>query len=508
MGSLVAAVTATSHGVVSGSVDLATGIARFLGIPYAAAPVGELRFERPVPPASWSGQRESITFGPRCVQRKPFSDIVFRSSEMSEDCLTLNIWTPRPADPEAMLPILVYVHGGGFLVGDGSEPRLDGAALAAHGIVVVTVNHRLGIFGFFAHPELAATNLALWDLIAALKWMRSNARAFGGAPGRITMAGSSSGAFAVGALLGSSVARDLVAGAVIQSGALLGSDLSGLDARLQGLEAARDRGRRAAAAIGATSARELKSLPASRLLEMGSGWNLPVIDGDLITGSVIERLEASDAPRVPLLAGITSAERSFDASLALSRMGVDSLRALLTRTYRDAVSDVLAAYGSPRTESETRIATRDILADEWTGIGTFRACAALSARGAPVFSYVFDHSRPQPVPGSGGWTTKDGAGHSTDIEYFLGTQPLAKAYPWSGEDQALSMRMIAHLAQFAKSGSPNCEGHPTWPDFRTGRRQVLSIRGGTRDLAATSILASLRIAHFRASEHSSNEEFP
>lgn len=481
------------QGHVEGRMNAASGVASFLGLPYAAAPVGDLRFERPRPPIPWSGVRPATAFAARSLQRPPFADMVFRSTSMSEDCLTVNVWTARPGDTSAGLPILVYVHGGAFLVGDGSEPRHDGEALAAQGIVFVSVNYRLGLFGFFAHPQLRGANAGLFDLVAALDWLRSNVRAFGGDPDRITLAGSSSGAFAVCALLCSPLCKGKVAGAVVHSGSLLGSTLSGLNAELPPLEAWQRKGSRFAASLGAGTAQALKALPAQQLLDKSraGGWNSPVVDGEFLTRDVMDTVEAGGAADVPLMAGIASAERSFDLSRRTEGFRAGAFLDLLAKHCGAASETLFRAYGSPQTPQEVRIAVRDFASDQWIGVGTFRLCAAMAQRGVPVFSYRFDHKRPAPRPGSGGWTSSEGAGHSTDIEYFLGTQSLTDAYDWRQEDRALSARMAAYIVNFVKTGNPNGTGLHAWPGFETRQRIVLSPAGGIESLAATALLASL-----------------
>ena len=200
----------------------------FKGIPFAQPPVGDLRWREPQPPKDWTGVRNADQFGPRCMQRTgPTADYWFRSNGMSEDCLYLNVWTPAKSGSEK-LPVLVYVFGGGFQNGDGSEPRYDGESMARKGIVAVTVNYRTNVFGFFSHPELtkesphhASGNYGLLDQVAALRWVQQNIAAFGGDPKRVTIAGESAGSISVSALMASPLSRDLIAGAIGESGALI-----------------------------------------------------------------------------------------------------------------------------------------------------------------------------------------------------------------------------------------------------------------------------------------------
>ena len=219
----------TLNGVVQAAADSTPAVRMFKGIPFAEPPVGELRWKAPQPAKAWAGVRPGDSFGPRCMQRAVFPDMVFRSNGVSEDCLYLNVWTPAKSNKER-LPVLVYFFGGGFMAGDGSEPRYDGASMASKGIVAVTVNYRLGIFGFLAHAELSqeapymsSGNYGLLDQSAALHWVNQNIAAFGGDPKRVTIAGESAGSISVSAQVVSPLSKDLIAGGILESGSLIGT---------------------------------------------------------------------------------------------------------------------------------------------------------------------------------------------------------------------------------------------------------------------------------------------
>src|SRR2546426_5501125 len=219
----------TTNGISKGLWEPVSGLRSYKGTPLAAPPVGELRWKPPQPVANWSGVRKADQFAPRAMQLPLFGDMSFRSSSMSEDCLYLNVWTPATSEQDH-LPVLVYFYGGGFVAGDGSEPRYDGASLARRGIVVLTVNYRLTVFGFFAHPELtqeapyhASGNYGFLDQTAALRWLRDNIQAFGGDPDRVTIAGESAGSISVCAQMVSPLAKHLIAGAIGSNGSLIGA---------------------------------------------------------------------------------------------------------------------------------------------------------------------------------------------------------------------------------------------------------------------------------------------
>src|ERR1700674_1086422 len=219
----------TANGIVEGSSEQRSGIRTFKGVPFASPPVGDLRWQPPQPVKKWKGVRNAAQFGPRCMQRPIFGDMGFRSNGMSEDCLYLNVWTPAKSSKER-LPVLVYFYGGGFVAGDGSEARYQGESMARKGIVALTVNYRLGVFGFLAHPELtkesprhASGNYGLLDQSAALRWVQQNIAAFGGDPKKVTIAGESAGSVSVSAQMASPLSKDLIAGAIGESGSIVGT---------------------------------------------------------------------------------------------------------------------------------------------------------------------------------------------------------------------------------------------------------------------------------------------
>ncbi|HEY5444802.1 MAG TPA: carboxylesterase family protein, partial [Pyrinomonadaceae bacterium] len=253
-------VVKTANGPIQGTGRQPSGVRIFKGIPFAAPPISDLRWKEPQPVKNWTDIRKADQFGPRCMQAPVFGDMGFRANGMSEDCLYLNVWTPAKSGKER-LPVLVYFYGGGFVAGDGSEPRYDGESMATKGIVSVTVNYRLGVFGFMAHPELtkesphkSSGNYALFDQNAALRWVQQNITAFGGDPRQVTIAGESAGSVSVSAQMASPLSKDLIAGAIGESGSILGT-LSAVP-----LAQAEEAGVKFAKSIGANSLAELRAL--------------------------------------------------------------------------------------------------------------------------------------------------------------------------------------------------------------------------------------------------------
>src|SRR5437588_2380461 len=251
----------TSNGVVEGKGRQDSGVRIFQGIPFAQPPTGDQRWKPPQPVKSWAGVRQAVKFGPRCMQHPVFGDMGFRSDGMSEDCLYLNVWTPSRSGKER-LPVLVYFYGGGFVAGDGSEPRYDGESMARRGIVAVTVNYRLNVFGFLAHPELtkespqhASGNYGLLDQNAALRWVHENIAAFGGDPEKVTIAGESAGSLSVSAHMVSPLSKELIAGAIGESGSVMGT-LPPVP-----LAKAEEGGVRFATKLGAKTLADLRKIP-------------------------------------------------------------------------------------------------------------------------------------------------------------------------------------------------------------------------------------------------------
>ncbi len=281
----------TDSGSVEGAASAHGKVRIFKGIPYAAPPVGDLRWKAPQPAAHWAGVKKATKFGAHCVQGNIYGDMAFRDGGPSEDCLYLNVWTPAKS-AEAHLPVMVWIHGGGFAAGAASEARQDGEVLAKKGVVVVSFNYRLGIFGFFAHPELskesghgASGNYGLLDQVAALQWVQKNIAAFGGDPENVTIFGESAGSFSVSALMASPLAQGLFERAIGESGAFFGHSLF-----LKKLEQSESGSAKFADGIGASNLAALRAKPAAELLAAASKKDaiqfLPIIDGYFLSDSV------------------------------------------------------------------------------------------------------------------------------------------------------------------------------------------------------------------------------
>ena len=480
-------IVAVEGGRLEGAADgQAPSVSIFRGIPFAAAPAGELRWAEPKPVEHWKGIRKATEFGPRCMQRPLYSDMMFRSPGVSEDCLYLNVWTPANLgrSAKAKLPVLVYIYGGGFEAGDSSEKRYDGAALARRGIVVVTVNYRLGIFGFFAHPELTAAsphrasgNYGLLDQIAALNWVKRNIAAFGGNPDHVTVAGESAGSLSVSALMASPLSRAKLRGAIGESGALMQklTPVPLADAEQKGMSFAK--------ALGAPTIAALRGMSAASLLDAQAKANdLPIeiiVDGYALTEPPAVTFERGRSAHVPLLVGTNSQEAPAEAVLGNGAATVANYRAGLSRTLGDKADPVFALYPA-RTDADVIAAATALASDNFLALPTWKWFDLQRRTGAPTYYYEFTKVSPRFVTDTSGKPLPWGAVHSAEIEYALGNLDANPLYAWTNEDRKVSATMSAYFANFIKTGDPNGKGLPVWPrasrDPSKIRRQIIDVR--------------------------------
>ena len=459
-------------GLLQAAPDSSVSVRVFRGIPYAEPPVGELRWRAPQPAKSWPGVRQSDKFGPRCMQRAVFDDMVFRSNGMGEDCLYLNVWTPAQSEKER-LPVLVYFYGGGYWAGDGSEPRYDGASIAGRGIVALTVNYRLGVFGFLAHPELsreaayrASGNYGLLDQVAALRWVQRNIAAFGGDPQRVTIAGESAGSISVSAHVVSPLSRGLIAGAIMESGSLIGS----LTPRP--LVEAEQEGVRFVAGAGASSIAALRAMTAEKVLELTDGPNAPrfgpTSDGYLLPKDVATILDAGEQAHVPLLGGSNSEELPARALLKQDEPTPENYAKAVRALYGDRAEEVLKLYPGGTLE-EVLESAMALAGDRFIGFSTWRFMEGhRRTAGKPVYRYFYAHPRPKFL---GGYTPPPpprGAAHSAEIEYAMGNLASNTHFEWGPADHKLSEVIQGYFASFIKTGNPNGPGLPTWPTYDSG----------------------------------------
>ncbi|WP_284331750.1 carboxylesterase/lipase family protein [Dyella flagellata] len=458
-------VATIATGKLSGVHDSKTGLNEFKGIPYAAPPVGPLRWKPPQPVTAWAGTRQAEQFGPRCMQRPIFSDMMFRSNGMSENCLYLNIWTPA-RQPNEKLPVLVYFYGGGFSGGDGSEYRYDGASLAQRGIVTVTVNYRLDVFGFLALPALAAEspqhatgNYGLLDQNAALRWVQRNIAAFGGDPDQVTIGGESAGSMSVSAQMASPLSKGLMQRAIGESGSILGN------LKPRPLALAKQQGEAFQQRVGAHSPEQLRAMSADVLLKAAGEKEVPefypTVDGYFLPRSPEDIYQAGAQAHIPLLLGSNSQEGDYPSVLDDQAPTPANYRAAMEKRFGVHAAEALKLYPG-RTEAEIKASGTAVAGDQFIASATWRWMKLQRQTGrAPVYYYYFTQARPAKLDGSAG--PDAGAVHSGEIEYALGNLSSNHVYAWTPADHQVSDLMQGYWANFIKTGNPNGAGLPAWP---------------------------------------------
>ncbi len=473
----------TPAGTLGGKrVDTMGGSAfALLGIPYAAPPVGPLRWKPPAPALRWTGTRDATAFGPRCMQPRLFDDMFFRDPGTSEDCLSLNVWEPASAEIPKKLPVMVWIYGGGFVTGSTSEPRQDGAHLATKGVVVVSFNYREGIFGFFTHPELiaespahAAGNYGLLDAVAALQWVKTNIAAFGGDPANVTIFGESAGSIAVSGLMASPLAHGLFAHAIGESGGAF-SGPSGSRTQTAAAQAEKDADF-ARTQLHADSLAALRALPAGQLLaaERDGRAFRPVVDGLFLPQTPAAIFAAGKQNDVPVIAGwnhdeggngkatdITPTGGSSAGGTAAAPGDLERLKARAEKDFPGHASEFLEAFPAS-TDAEALTRLQQYATDRFIAYSTWAWLEAQTASGqAPAYRYRFDSVPPHDPARPGRY----GVFHSDDIEYVFGNLDSRKGIAWRPEDYAMSEQMMTYWTNFARSGDPNGKGEPQWPAY-------------------------------------------
>jgi para-nitrobenzyl esterase len=476
----------TDSGVVEGTTDSDAKIRVFKGIPFAAPPVGDLRWKAPAPVKPWKDVRKANEFGARCMQGPIFSDMVFRDKGISEDCLYLNVWTPAKSANQK-LAVMVWIYGGGFQAGATSEPRQDGKDLANKGVLVVSMNYRLGVFGFMSHPELtkespnkASGNYGLMDQIAALRWVQKNIAAFGGDPKNVTIFGESAGSFAVSALMASPLAQGLFQRAIGESGAFFTANQTLPQKTASENEKA---GVAFGASMGASSLAEMRTKPAEEVLQYSLKGNSfrfsPNLDGYVLPEEVHSIYAAGKQSHVPLLAGWNADEVRAFVVLAKPKPTAVSFTQQVRARYGDMADDALKLYPAS-SDAEAIESAASLASDNFIGYATWKWIQSHYETGkSPVFRYSFDKAPPvAPDTKINGMpaTAKDiGARHAGEIEYVFGALKSLNV-PWEEADWKLSDTIMSYWSNFAKKGDPNGPGLPKWPRYdKAGGYQVMHL---------------------------------
>ncbi|MDE2450442.1 MAG: carboxylesterase family protein [Gammaproteobacteria bacterium] len=491
----------TNDGPIRGSV--AQGVASYLGIPYAKPPVGALRWRAPQPPDAWRDVRNTVQFGPSCYQDPPapigpYGPEFLISLPMSEDCLYLNVWTPVGRTEQ--LPVYVFIPGGAFLSGSGSVPIYDGTNLAAKGVVVVTMNYRLGVFGFLALPELASEsdigssgNYGLEDVIAALQWVNANIARFGGNPSVVTVGGQSAGAMMVNDLLVSGPAKGLFARAIAESG-------SGMGLPLMTLSEAEDWGMGFQKAAEVADVAQLRALSAAKLNQVATAYQIARLD-ELTSGDVAAARVLPFAPNidgrflgadpegdtdpqsnVPLLTGFNSNEAS-------GAVGATPEEFIATvRTRYGAFADRFLALYPHATAQEATASMAAMIRDRYMARLMFFSEDRARASGEIVYDYLFDHAYPGSDP------EKFGAFHTAEVPYVFGAlQQSGRVF--TAADHDVSRQLQTYWIHFMKTGDPNDGDFSYWP--KAGNSAALIMGLGDHPGARLAVSSPARLALFR-----------
>ncbi|WP_111626634.1 carboxylesterase/lipase family protein [Larkinella arboricola] len=476
-----------SGGLISGTVNPDGDVQIFKGIPFAAPPVGDLRWKAPQPVKPWSGVRKCDRFGASPVQGAPnpfgpwSAEYLIPKEPISEDCLYLNVWSGAKSAAEKR-PVLVWIYGGGFNSGGSAVPIYDGEATAKKGIVFVSINYRVGSFGFFAHPELtresgestpgestrgastpgrsASGNYGLMDQIAALQWVKQNIAVFGGDPDNVTIAGQSAGSMSVNCLVASPVAKNLFNKAIAESGASFARPHASL-------QQAEEAGLKMMQALGATSLAELRAKPASEILQKAQGIRGPIIDGYVLPQSIASIFAAGKANPVALLTGWNE-----DEGMAFGpKKKADEYRKQLEQQYGDKAQTLLQFYPGT-TDAEAAESQVKLSRDQVFGAQNYTWATIQAQQGRPVYVYRFTRK----IPATGQYAHY-GAFHTGEVAYAYDNLRFIdrQLRPLESTDDKLARIISSYWANFTKTGNPNGPGLPQWPAYSTQDKQIVEL---------------------------------
>jgi para-nitrobenzyl esterase len=467
----------TDGGLVAGTPGKDPSVLVFKGIPFAAPPVGDMRWKAPAPPSPWKGIRKAESFGPSCIQttvqeRKPWTYEFMTHNEISEDCLSLNVWTAAKSAREKR-PVYVYIYGGGFSEGSGAVPVYDGEGLARKGIVVVTFNYRLGVLGFLAHPELtkespnhASGNYGLLDQIAALRWVQNNIKAFGGDPACVTIGGQSAGGMSVHSMIASPLAKGLFHRAIVESG---GSTLGGGPISLgsRGLEDTEADGRTFAESKGAKNLAELRAMSWQKLIEpvkntaaagISNGMPMfrfsPIVDNYCLPASVQQVVAQGKQNDVPVLTGQNVGELGGLMGPP-QQATVDSFVKQARLQYGDMADEFMKLYPAS-TDAAAESARAQSSRDQAIVSMYFWARERAKTSKTKAFIYLWDHALPGPD------AERYGAFHTGEVPYVMDTLYMSDR-PFTDTDKKIAAMMSSYWVNFMATGDPNGRGLSVWP---------------------------------------------
>jgi para-nitrobenzyl esterase len=483
----------TSDGKLKGVEQQSLNV--FKGIPYAAPPVGEMRWRPPASVAPWEGVKEAQDFGASCIQPASKQDSIYGRvlGPTSEDCLSLNVWAPQDAKK---MPVLVWIHGGSLRSGSASEPMFDGSKLARQGLIVVSINYRLGVLGYLAHPQLSAEspqgisgNYGLLDQIAALQWVRDNIAAFGGNADKVTVMGESAGALSVMYLMASPSARGLFHKSILQSAYMISTPA--LKNSVHGELGQESVGEHVAAKLDAKDLRDLRALNGQEITDAATAAGFApsgTIDGIILTRQLVETFELGEQAPVPVLSGFNSGEiRSLTFLAPPVPNSKEEYEKTIRKNYGDLADRFLRLYPSSDMQESIFANTRDAMYG-WTSKRLVRSQATI---GQPAYLYYFDH----------GYPAADAANlhafHAAEIPYVFGTfahtPPLWPMNPVTPRELAFADAMTGYWASFAREGTPAAPGQPAWPAYGAGKAYMEF--GNAAPRAANNLLPGMYELH-------------
>ncbi|SEO17928.1 carboxylesterase/lipase family protein [Mucilaginibacter sp. OK283] len=458
----------TNSGMVSGSANSDGSVHIFKGIPFAAPPVGNFRWKEPQPVTPWGGVKQCTTFSASPMQPRPDEfgvytrEFLIPYQPIGEDCLYLNVWTNATSSADKK-PVLVYIYGGGFGSGGAACPIYDGEATSKKGVVFVVINYRVGIFGFFAHPELskesghnASGNYGLMDQLAALKWVKQNIKNFGGDPGNVTVAGQSAGAMSVNCLVASPLAKGLFQKAIAESGAMFISGPFGSPT----LQEAEQRGLKLAQQLKANTLADMRNIPAADLLNK---WQArPIIDGYVLPGTIAGTFASNKENPVALLTGWNE-DDAFVGKLKTA----EEYKKQIAEQYGDKAAAFLQHYPG-NTDAEAARSQINISRDQIFGIQNYTwANVQSNKKQAKVYVYRFTRRLPATPD-----FVKYGAFHTGEVAYAYDNLKFLNR-PWEPIDQQLATTVSTYWTNFAKTGNPNGAGLPLWPSYNATDAQIM-----------------------------------
>jgi para-nitrobenzyl esterase len=441
----------------------------FKGIPFAAPPIGELRWKAPQPVTPWQIVKKCISFGPSPMQADPVpfsmwtTEYLIPKEPISEDCLYLNVWTGAKS-PKEKRPVLVWIYGGGFSSGGAACPIYDGEAMAAKGIVFVSINYRVGIFGFFAHPELSqesgsSGNYGLMDQIAALQWVKKNIASFGGDPANVTIAGQSAGSFSVNCLVASPLAKGLFNKAIAQSGASFVSNR--LNTRLKDAE---ENGKKLEAKLGANSVKDLRNIPGQDLFKKSTWNSVPIIDGYVLPSTIEDLFKNGKQNDVVLMTGWNQDE----GFLPDPAPAAEVYKKQIGLQYGSNADKILEYYPATN-DAEAAQSQLYLSRDQVFGVQNYIWASIQSSLNKKVYVYRFTRK----VPAIGQYI-KYGAFHTGEVPYAYNNLKFVDR-PWETQDHELANLMSDYWVNFIRTGDPNEKGLPEWPAFNNQTKMTMML---------------------------------